>query len=675
MGTGPLFARAKDKTVVNDNGATRTKGKRARQMTGRQVQQTMGTGETFPTDQHQYGCSVAPPIKRRRVSSQDDQPRAMVSPEEPVTQNCVIPPSMMRYRETLAYFKPGLYDQLLVAMDCKELSLDILEAATQMLETCKSRDIQVKPSLFCLLKFHDIPEHHSELKQFFEKCNVFFADLNLEVTRDTTCLSSMLNTARHYNIARISDSFVKRDDDDIRQIARGWWIKHISSIYSGRGMPTATEVNDFVRWLPPDEKKSFLKLASRMFTGSGLPRQKVLDENEKILWRCFNGQLTNNSGDTPSVVANHQECLFTAELSDTVNDHSQMKALALFCVAPKKWRMEIAEFKQFLVAHKSAHSKRTAECSLLQSLLVILTNHGGPGLRLWLEEHDKRWHLAQALTEALSIKVPLNLAKFALTHLPVAQWQEYIELCNNLKPAPDKTQWDAWQPLRQQLDQRFKYRISKRMILEILWPQSEENRARYVEQMDRLFTTVGTVAQIYRMHRLCGPHKMKEFLDAVIAGDWLPQQADIFCKAKTFTKQRYLKQPHDMYAANVTIKPAPLSAAPVAITQGPQLTLTNVLQRLDGMLVLEEADLELLEGFRDQMTYVQMRRLIPKFAHSIDAEKLLAWNVDLEMKKQAYLKRDPLGLELSEIDAGFLLSEPESSDRDWIAGMLQEASG
>ena len=475
--------------------------------------------------------------------------------QELPVQNLVTQAATVSYLDTMGYFDPAHYDALLEGFDCKEYPLEILEAATRLLETCNSRRISVKPTLFSMLKFHGINQHPSDLKTFYEKCNVFFTALNTDVTGDTACLTSMLNKSNTSNIKRVSDSFISKADDEIQYIAQSPFLKNISSMCNGKGLPEKTKVEAFlklpclkegwqegkddavkdkpldralvtnissmchgkglpektkveafVQWLPSDEKKSLLIHSCRIFASFGLPSGEKLTENEKTLRQCLNQHgCTTEHGDDNS------------DEDDDLLESSQMKALALFFSGPAKWRMKIAEFQQYLAAHKSPRNDREAVRAALKSLLSILAIHGGSGTRFWIEMHSKNSHCKKGvLTKALSIPAPLALTKFALTQLPESEMQEYLELCRNLKPAPTLAQWNALKPLRQQLGERFEYTLSKRIMLEILWQQSEDNRSKYAGKMDELFKTVPTISQWRVLHRVLGPHKMQLLMDACL---------------------------------------------------------------------------------------------------------------------------------------------------------------
>ena len=282
----------------------------------------------------------------------------------------------------------------------------------------------------------------------------------------------------------------------------------VASINGGKGFPTEADVTVFVQWLPQNNKKHCLKMASRVFVSSGLPGQKVLTANERLLRQY----LPEYSIDSDDDISDSDD-----EPGDERVAIDQMKVLALFCSAPGQWHMKIAEFEQFLTAHTSARNERTEFLSALTSLMPMLFNHGGAGVRFWLARHNENQHNSDLLTRALSIPARLDTVKFALTQLPESECLEYIELCRNLSPAPNNAQWDALKPLREQLGQRFTMAQSKALMLKILWSQPEAKHSVYGEKLDSLFNTVPTVRQLYRIHRAFGPQKMQDFLDACIA--------------------------------------------------------------------------------------------------------------------------------------------------------------
>ena len=91
-------------------------------------------------------------------------------------------------------------------------------------------------------------------------------------------------------------------------------------------------MDDFVQWLPSNDKKNLLILACRIFISIGLPSKEKLTKNETLIRQCFKqyGCSTNHGDD------NRDE-------EDDILESSQMKALALFCAAPTKWCMKMTE--------------------------------------------------------------------------------------------------------------------------------------------------------------------------------------------------------------------------------------------------------------------------------------------------------------------------------------------
>ncbi|WP_299735775.1 hypothetical protein, partial [uncultured Endozoicomonas sp.] len=156
--------------------------------------------------------------------------------------------ALRKWFDTMKSFDQANYDVLSREMfDSKEYLLEILEAAKKLLETCKNRSIMVKSTLFSMLKFHDINKHHSDLETFYEKCNVFFTALNTDVSRDTACLTSMLNKSTSSNIKIVSDGFLSKADDEVQYIAQSPFLKNISSMCNGQGLPEKTKVEAFLK--------------------------------------------------------------------------------------------------------------------------------------------------------------------------------------------------------------------------------------------------------------------------------------------------------------------------------------------------------------------------------------------------------------------------------------------
>ena len=295
-------------------------------------------------------------------------------------------------------------------------------------------------------------------------------------------------------------------------------LRTIASMMASRGLLKKAPVEQFMSWLPSDhttryKQQTCLKVACQLFIRAGLPDPKILSDIEAILRRYIPEE---------AITSDEEE---SSDSEDEPQEMVQLKALTLFCAAPEKWRTSIAEIEQFLVAYNIAHQGPKAVGAILDSLLRILVNHGQAGLRFWLKYYSDTPDRKHTLTRALLLSAPLAHTKYALTQLPESEWPEYIELCKNITPALNKDQWQALKPLRDLLQRRFTLTLRKRMMLEILWPQSEHNRLRYAEKLDTLLNTVPTIYQLYRLHQAFKPQKLQAFLDACLARENMAGQS------------------------------------------------------------------------------------------------------------------------------------------------------
>ena len=83
-------------------------------------------------------------------------------------------------------------------------------------------------------------------------------------------------------------------------------------------------------------------------------------------------------------------------------------------------------------------------------------------------------------------------------------------------------------------------------------------------------------------------------------------------------------------------------------------TLDMAIEELEHFPVLGRAELDMLEPWRDQMTYSQLMNVMTKInLQSVEQETVLAWQQAFENRR-----RDPLGLDLDE----FLDSLLEGAD-------------
>ena len=270
-------------------------------------------------------------------------------------------------------------------------------------------------------------------------------------------------------------------------------LRMLTTVCRARGIPPANDVNNLLQWLPAGQTTTCMNLLSQLFTSAGIPEVSALIEQEKVLETIF---------------CNKQPPEASLSLQD------RFKPLALFCLNPNKWHLNKEEFKDFLDADHfpSRHSA-------LDAVQNIVLNLGGQGVRLWLEKHRNNFQDMSAVTRALLLPAPFEIVNHALSKLPASQWHTYIELCKDLSPLPSQTQWETLVALLQKVDVNFPLAtVQKRMLLEILWSQSD--CWLYASHIDRLLMTVPAVEQLHQVHRQLSIREMKAFLDACLI--WRP---------------------------------------------------------------------------------------------------------------------------------------------------------
>ena len=102
--------------------------------------------------------------------------------------------------------------------------------------------------------------------------------------------------------------------------------------------------------------------------------------------------------------------------------------------------------------------------------------------------------------------------------------------------------------------------------------------------------------------------------------------------------------------------------------QGPLSTFDAAMEALDRFKVLGNAELELMEPHRSQMTYIELRTAISKMSYDVDSETRKEWNEASEKRR-----RDPLGLdEILEADFDLLATDSQPGNNpDWLEELLQ----
>ena len=261
----------------------------------------------------------------------------------------------------------------------------------------------------------------------------------------------------------------------------------------------------FERWVPPDKKTAYLKLAEKLFDDSFLPLPATLENFQEVFRQQFN-KLCKCPAVKPAKPS--------ARTGANLEKYDGMKIFALFRSAPSQCRLNVHNFQKFLMAH------RGSEYQALESLQSILVHHDGRGVILWLQMLKKRPHSRKAITEVLTMPAPTDQAGFVMNYLPQSQWLPYLELFRNKLNWPNGQQWQMLAPVYQQLNNRLSWPLARRMMLEILWPLGEKDRCYYSDHLDDIIKTVPSMAQLHLIFRTWRANNvannMKYFMDGCI---------------------------------------------------------------------------------------------------------------------------------------------------------------
>lgn len=190
----------------------------------------------------------APAIKQRAVSA---LPATSPMPE-PARASCFSPATFFKLapeREleaasdarliaTIDQFPPAMHEQL-QSFRYDQNIRTVLTNASVLLTLLNTREIGLSrrhkepytPTLFNLPERCNLTNEHEMVSDYFRKATVFFAAVDAEKIYNTGCLTSMLQCKKHVR------TFNKMADDDIQRIAINPQLRHLSCIYTGKGMP------------------------------------------------------------------------------------------------------------------------------------------------------------------------------------------------------------------------------------------------------------------------------------------------------------------------------------------------------------------------------------------------------------------------------------------------------
>ncbi|USE34812.1 hypothetical protein [Endozoicomonas sp. SCSIO W0465] len=173
----------------------------------------------------------------------------------------------------------------------------VLFNVSTLLKTLEQRGIQLSmsrgipplPTLFAKLERFNMVIEHQVCSGYFQKANVFFSAVGKTVN-NTGSLTSMLHSKKSFTL------LTHMDDGDVAAIAASPFLKQISSMCNGKGLPEKAKVEAFLKlgclkegWQGIDEavkdqplNRALVINISSMSSGRGLPEKANVEAFLKL---------------------------------------------------------------------------------------------------------------------------------------------------------------------------------------------------------------------------------------------------------------------------------------------------------------------------------------------------------------------------------------------------------
>ena len=126
----------------------------------------------------------------------------------------------------------------------------LLTKVAKLLKTLENRGIQISTgtgqsptsTLFSQLEYCSITEHTPIILGFFDCANAFFSAVDTTRIKNTSCLSSMLNSRKHLR------EFAAQNENDLRLLAVNPLLEEITSMCARQGVPDPVHAAAMVEW-------------------------------------------------------------------------------------------------------------------------------------------------------------------------------------------------------------------------------------------------------------------------------------------------------------------------------------------------------------------------------------------------------------------------------------------
>ena len=272
-------------------------------------------------------------------------------------------------------------------------------------------------------------------------------------------------------------------------------FRSFSSMNNGKGLPKQNDVKKVLGWLTGEGQfnASLLKLMSRLYASEGIPDIKNLRQYEQKLSELF---FANTVTDLESDDEDEQSCL--------------IRQVALYLSTRKLlYSLNFKNVEQFHQQVASDADRR------LEKLLTLLISYGGAGVNRYLALNDNN---RKALLSTCTSRIPLPLAIKAINDFSPSQRKQYLFFSKNLKPPPEKEQWNGILQQLHRLASVLKTPHAQRFYLEVVWSLAPSDRDVFLDEtraapVKKVFPSLNTLKKLAKKH---SRQWLKELLEACL---------------------------------------------------------------------------------------------------------------------------------------------------------------
>ena len=288
----------------------RPRRKRRRMATRHGVQQIPDTSAVLLPLQRQEQPTLSP-IEQRLVAEHQSAATASFASPEPTETDCPEPTAAFAeapatdepmeieagpaaeeipLEDIIANFLPQHQEKIRECLNDEDVQ-QILNAVRNFLILLRKSGIKLSlgrgrmptPSLFGSLRYLTLPKDVALVRKFFEKATLFFSAVNPAQTKNTGCLSTMLNSKTHIT------NFTKETEDNLRLLASNPYLKRITSMCAHKGVPDPVKAAEIIEWdcwkIDGTFCLELLRAFSSMRSGRGLINDQA-QVVEMLAWDC-----------------------------------------------------------------------------------------------------------------------------------------------------------------------------------------------------------------------------------------------------------------------------------------------------------------------------------------------------------------------------------------------------